>query len=294
MSNYFQTLKRLEQEQQVRRANPQQPLTRIEQSEAEETQETPVQTIPVAPTPEAPEPVEPPTELTAPPQELAVPAAATMAADVRPLRTIEPSHAPMVERTLGSYTALFDNLRAIGNGAPVGSVVLCGASSVETIDRISNGLADEVCRHSLRVLVAELYRTVSQPTLKIRLQSKDDSPSEVDPEIPLPDQSITLDLRGGPVPEKLTNWMNSARAHFDMVIIEAPPLAHSVDAAMLARACDGLILAVHARGTSKDALADAVTKADTVGSPVLGVVMQGRPEWTPLWLRRLTAMRSLF
>jgi hypothetical protein len=213
--------------------------------------------------------------------------------DDRPARILDPG-VPLDERTVGSYGALLDNLRAIGNGAPVGSVVVCGVSAVESVDRVTNGLAEEMCRHSLRVVVAELFRTVSQPMLKVRLQSRSEQASDVPSDVPPPAPKIALDLRGGPVPAELTRWMAAAKAHYDMVVLEAPPLSLSVDGAMLARASDGLILTVAARETSKQALADAIERADTVGCPLLGVVMQGRPEWNPRWLRRLTANRNLF
>ena len=273
MSNYFQSLKRLEQEQAVRNATPDLPATRVE---------TVADAVLDADNPKVTK-LEPRTD--GPEQSRDV---------YTPLRVLDRPALPP-ERTIGSYTTLFDNLRAIGNGAPVSSVVISAASTVESVDRISNGLADEVCRHSLRVVVAELFRSVSQPTLKIRLQSRDDEGSSTPAtDLPPPASSLTLDLRGGPVPRELAEWMEAARAHYDMVILEAPPLGLSVDAAMLARACDGLILTVEARGTSKDILMDAVGRADTVGCPLLGIVMQGRPERTPLWLRRLTAIRNLF
>ncbi len=298
MSNYFQSLKRLEQEQAIRNATPDTPATRVENVRETRAQATdasaPGGSAPGRPNngssendiPEVTaEPVNPKVTRLEPRPEVVH--------EERALRVIEPPSLPS-ERTIGSFTALFDNLRAIGNGAPVGSVVISAASTIESVESISNGLANEVCRHSLRVMVAELTRSVSQPTLKIRLQSRDEKDSDVEIDVPPPAQMLTLDLRGGPVPQELTNWMASARAHYDMVILEAPPLGLSVDAAMLARACDGLILTAEARGTSKDMLMDAVGRADTVGCPLLGVVMQGRPEWTPLWLRRLTAVRNLF
>jgi hypothetical protein len=285
VSNYFQSLKRLEQEQALRNATPGAPATRVETVDDELTG-SPPPTDNVREIPEVTaEPVNPKVTRLEPRPDVVHEATA--------LRVLERPSLPR-EGTVGSFTALFDNLRAIGNGAPIASVVISAASMVESVDRISNGLADEVCRHSLRVVVAELSRSVSQPILKIRLQSRDTDDSDTEASIPHPAQSLVLDLRGGPVPQELTDWMTSARAHYDMVILEAPPLGLSVDAAMLARACDGLILTAEARGTSKDMLMDAVGRADTVGCPLLGIVMQGRPEWTPWWLRRVMAVRNLF
>ena len=86
----------------------------------------------------------------------------------------------------------------------------------------------------------------------------------------------------------------AAHARHEMVIIEAPPLGISVDAAMIARACDGLVLVVEAQNTPREALRDAIERADTVGCQILGIVMEGRPEYRPPWLRKLAAMRNVF
>ena len=269
MSNYFQTLKRLEQEQSASRAAPVQ--------------------LPVVEQVKQPEPTE----------------AAEPAATPR-IQTIQaPQRVSADERTVGSFASLFDNLRALGNGAPVGSIAVAGVSSVESVERISSGLAGEICRHSLRVLVGELYRSVSQPVLRVRMASRDDrgeprvravgqSTHQNSVAAKLAANSLQLDLRGGPIPPELTDWLDTARAAHDVVIIEAPPLGISVDAAMLARACDGLLLVVEPRATSRDALVSSIERAQTVGCNILGIVMQGRPERMPTWLRRVTSTKNLF
>ena len=73
----------------------------------------------------------------------------------------------------------------------------------------------------------------------------------------------------------------------DIVLIEAPPLAGSADAALLARVCDGLVLVVEAAVTSRAELRRAVHLAETSGCRVIGLVMRGKYRALPSWLRRL-------
>jgi hypothetical protein len=274
MSNYFQTLKRLERENARNRTSGRAPAPRVE---------------PV--TPEG------------------LPLSLDDTAQMLDDRSLAPQviEQPNIvdERTVGGFAALFDNLRALGNGAPVGTLVVCGASTVESIERISGGLATEVARNDVRVLVAELYRAGGHPMLRVRMASPTEksqaarygtatdraAAAEAVAHLPKP---IRLELRGGPVPEVLSEWLAAAHATYQMVIIEAPPLGVSIDAAMVARACDGLVLVVEARATPRAALRESIERADTVGCQILGIVMEGTPEWTPLWLRRIAAMRNLF
>lgn len=75
----------------------------------------------------------------------------------------------------------------------------------------------------------------------------------------------------------LSNWrfpdlMKQLSAIFDYIIVDAPPVGVIVDAAMIARACDGTIFVVAEDATTKHELADAVRQINTSGTPVLGSV----------------------
>jgi Mrp family chromosome partitioning ATPase len=264
MSNYFRTLKRLESESARDDANPEQAPARIQ----------PVRTPAPAQTP-APEslPQVRPQPVPEPP--------AVQEARVRDIARIPSSS----ERTIGSYSSLFDNLRVIGNGAPASSVVLAGASSFEGVSRLADGLAAEINRHRLKVAIATLSRGQSYPTLRLRLFSNSDE-GEKPEDLPIP---IDLDLRSGPVPTELIEWLTQVRRSQDVLIIEAPPLGLSVDAAVVARACEGLMLVVQPRETSKDALFQSVERAESVGCNVLGLITHGAPERVPQWLRNLVS-----
>ncbi len=74
-----------------------------------------------------------------------------------------------------------------------------------------------------------------------------------------------------------------------LTIIQAPPLLHSVDAALVARACNGLVLVVEPLHTAREMLRTAVERARTADCRILGLAISGAREWLPRWLRRLFA-----
>lgn len=262
MSNYFRTLKRLESESAREDATPEQAPARI--------QPVPTPAPPPSPAPESLPQIRTP----AVPETSAVPA--TSVRDIA--RMPNPA-----ERTIGSYSSLFDNLRVIGNGAPASSVVLAGASNFEGVSRLADGLAAEINRHRLKVAIATLSRGQSYPTLRLRLFSNTDA-GEKSKDLP---RAIDLDLRGGPIPTELIDWLAEVRESQDVVIIEAPPLGLSVDAAVVARACEGLMLVVEPRETAKEALLHSVERAEAVGCNILGLIAHGAPDRVPQWLRNL-------
>lgn len=257
MSNYFQTLKRLESANAQERAAPEPTVVRVETVErpAAPQAPTPIQTRVIVPTP---------TPVPAPP--------------------VVTREIPFEERLVGGFPSLFDNLRVLGNGVPLGTVVIAGASDFESTKRIADGLANEVIRNRLTASIAELSRAQSQPTLRMRMTSSPAAARGTNAVVHV----NTRTTAGSP---ELVSWLDEARSQHDVVIIEAPPLGLSVDAAVVARACDGLILVVEPRTTTSTALLASVERAEAVGCRILGIVTQGRTEKLPAWLRQLLNRR---
>ena len=88
-----------------------------------------------------------------------------------------------------------------------------------------------------------------------------------------------------PVGRKVSNslpLLNSARfqkllddlaAEFDYVIIDAPPIGLVIDAAQIAKYCDGTVLVVGYNSVRRQELADARDQIDQTGCPILGTVL---------------------
>jgi capsular exopolysaccharide synthesis family protein len=67
------------------------------------------------------------------------------------------------------------------------------------------------------------------------------------------------------------------RARFDVVVVDAPPLLPVTDAALLAARVDGAMVVVRHGHTTRDQLAHAVDRLESVDARTLGVVMNLTP-----------------
>ncbi len=78
------------------------------------------------------------------------------------------------------------------------------------------------------------------------------------------------ELLGGKKFEKL---LNQSRKEYDYVIIDAPPLGSVIDAAVIARSCDGAVLVIATKTVSYQFARQIEDQLEKAGCPILGVVM---------------------
>ena len=60
---------------------------------------------------------------------------------------------------------------------------------------------------------------------------------------------------------------------FDLVVIDAPPVGMVIDAAEIAKSCDGSVLVLEYGKTHRRALAEAKEQLERTGTPILGCVL---------------------
>ncbi len=86
----------------------------------------------------------------------------------------------------------------------------------------------------------------------------------------------------GPIPpnpsellgsQQMTNIIDEARAHYDMVLIDASPLSPVTDPAALAPRVDGVLLVVRHGTTSTNEVRNARDALDAVSARLLGAIM---------------------
>ena len=59
----------------------------------------------------------------------------------------------------------------------------------------------------------------------------------------------------------------------DYVIVDAPPVGMVIDAAEIAKACDGTLIAVNYNDVSRQELLDVKQQIEQTGCPILGTVL---------------------
>jgi polysaccharide biosynthesis transport protein len=100
--------------------------------------------------------------------------------------------------------------------------------------------------------------------------------------LPVPGLDRLSVLPAGPVPPNPAELLNSApaqaifarlREHFDLVLIDSPPVLPVTDAAILSRHADATLMLAAAGQTRRADLHRAVEKLDQVGTQILGLVL---------------------
>ncbi|MBX3025247.1 hypothetical protein KF840_10085 [bacterium] len=86
---------------------------------------------------------------------------------------------------------------------------------------------------------------------------------------------LPLPLDGPELGAALRAWLD-AQPPAPLRLIEAPPLQRSLDAVLLAGACDGLLLVAETGVTTRAALRAAAERAREGGCVTVGVVLTGR------------------
>jgi len=84
------------------------------------------------------------------------------------------------------------------------------------------------------------------------------------------DVQAPLSLIATPDFDRLVNAVGET---FDLVVIDAPPVGLVIDAAEIAKSCDGSILVLEYAKTHVRALQEAKTQMERTGTPVLGCVL---------------------
>ncbi len=78
------------------------------------------------------------------------------------------------------------------------------------------------------------------------------------------------ELLGG---KKFETLLVQARKTYDYVIVDAPPLGSVIDAAVIARSCDGAVLVIAAKSVSYQFARQIESQLEKADCPILGVVL---------------------
>jgi hypothetical protein len=164
-------------------------------------------------------------------------------------------------KTIEAYSTLFDNLRVLADGQPLRSLVFAPASAAESVHPVATGLLEHAERLGMRARVLKLAETRGVPALLPA-----GGPATI--------ERLPVCGPGDAWAAAFGEWLRTA-PDADLMIVEGDALVQSINAALLARCCDGLVLVVRPGVTLRDALRVATERARGAGCRLLGLVMQG-------------------
>ncbi len=168
-----------------------------------------------------------------------------------------------------AFAQLLDSLRALETPFTAPGVVLAAAGDHAAVQRVLEGLEEQARRKGIRLLLAKLVVSESERFLER------EGPGPTD----------RLEINRTVSEDTLRSWFERATTGQDLLIVEAPPLSESVDAALLARAGDGLAIVVEPMATTQAQFETAVERAKAAGCFLLGLVMSRHTHWLPGLLR---------
>ncbi|MBB6454525.1 capsular exopolysaccharide synthesis family protein [Salirhabdus euzebyi] len=89
----------------------------------------------------------------------------------------------------------------------------------------------------------------------------------------------------GPIPpnpseilgsNRMNQFIELAKQHFDLVIFDTPPVLAVTDPAIVAKRCDGVLMVVRSKQTEYEAAKKSKEQLQQVGANILGVVLNDR------------------
>ncbi len=183
---------------------------------------------------------------------------------------------PVTDDRAAAFAALYDNLRATASGDATRSRVVAGAGADDAPRALLDGLAMHVRRLGHRVCLAEVVESDGLPLLRVRPEPGDPGRASA--------STRPLDLRSHASADDVRAWLASV-VDVDLTLIDGGAMAKSIDPALLACGCDGLLIVLRCEATARVALRVAAERARAVGCRTLGVVIEVEPARLPPWVR---------
>jgi hypothetical protein len=162
---------------------------------------------------------------------------------------------PESERSV-AFRNLYDNLHLVTGRVPH-RVILAGTSELEGVDGIVEGLARHALACGRDVMMAALELDGERPVLRVRNRDGND---------------LAVELSATNLPSPIDDLIRVDPGD-NLVLVTAPPLTQSIQAALLARESDGLVLVVQPLSTLRSQLQLAVDRANRAGCALLGIVL---------------------
>ncbi len=182
-----------------------------------------------------------------------------------------------------AHATLLDALRTVSGVSQTPTVVIAGISRNASALSVLDGVIDQAALRGVRLQIGDVVVTQTHRLLSVR-EPPPDARGMVEES---DDTSLSVELTDLSAQEALKTWFVTAGTGADLLIVTAPPILTSVDALLVARACDGLVLVAEPLATQREEFEIAIERARASGCQLLGLVMNENREWLPRLLARL-------
>jgi hypothetical protein len=166
-----------------------------------------------------------------------------------------------------------DNMIASSERQVVARVTIAAATDLEgAASDVVTGITNEARFRGLETVTVQLKvingRSVIERHTEVFASAAKDGDDDDEPA-----DKLILDLRSEAGQHALDQWLQDTAQRSDLLIVDGLPLDVSFDTALVARACDGLVIVAEPKKTTKACLRFAAERAHGAGCHVLGVVM---------------------
>lgn len=180
-----------------------------------------------------------------------------------------------------AHASLLESLRALDSRLETPTVVIAGIDTADAPRPVIAGLIIQAHLRGLKLSLGKLVPGKGFRLLRKRVPRTTPGDDTRAPGVDASAEDLALQIVGAPPSNVLEDWYDKAAGNADLLVIEAPPLIESVDAALLGRACDGLVLVVEPTRTRQADFETAVERARAASCPPIGLVMSQHREWLP-------------
>lgn len=186
-----------------------------------------------------------------------------------------------------AFDVLRTNLAFVGHGRPLRVVLFTSFNPQEGKSSTVAGLAQAAARAETSVVVVDADTRKGSISARFGHGDGDGLTSVVIGAADLDDVLVEISpgvtlLPCGPTPpnpasllaaDSMQHVLEDLRSRFPLVLVDAPPVAHLADAALVAASCDGVVLLGRVGVTDRTDLADAAAGLRHIPTPVVGMVI---------------------
>ena len=208
-----------------------------------------------------------------------------------PVRRLTPGETP------SEYAALREKLLVTANGKPFKTLVFSGCDGGEGCTQVVREFAEMLASSGLSVLLVDADLYAGSLTATVGTGGANLAESVSTGRRPaatswgkgkltiVPSPASAADKEHFFRSPEFAAWLDTQRAAYDYVLLDAPPLLKFADGTLIGRLCDALIIVAKAEATQRESLARVRDQLQRAGVNLVGAILTRDHDAIPAILR---------